>query len=208
MDELPETTFIETIAEPRIRDVFRFWLEHRPYGGIPCKKDMNPARMPASALPNMFVYQIESDGRIRIVLMGTEAASLFRRDETGLYLEETLPEHSGSQRMAMISKVVEKGVPLYFSGKVVLATMEQRHISRLMLPVSSDGESVEHIFGIVVAGPILKNFHATQTRPIPDELTIVRYATAAELDANISDGVGLVAPVANPRNPLASCAPT
>jgi hypothetical protein len=200
--------FLEAIKEPELRDVYRFWLAKRPAGGIPLKRNINPAEMPPAILPRLSMYRSEPDGRIRITLAGTEIVAIFRREETGLCLDEVIPEHCRTQRLGMIRKALENRAPLYFSGKTVFSTMEQRPIARLMLPLSSDGARADHLLGAIVVGPILRVFRDVDRREIPDNLSSIRYAPLEEIDASLSGGGGPAAPAASPHNPLASCAPT
>ena len=147
--------FIDEIADPQIRHVFKFWLAHWRPGRLPLRKEIDPAALPPACLPHLFLYRLERDGRLRYLLVSTAIVKVLGRDNTGDYLDEVLTGRAGARRLRLNHRVVEEGMPLYFSGPAFSHTDERRRVERLMLPVSSDGKACDHVFGIARYGPPL-----------------------------------------------------
>jgi hypothetical protein len=98
------------------------------------------------------MYRVEN-GRFRCILVGTRIVEVFGRDETGMFLDEILlPKHAAS-RQRLFERAARDRLPVYYVGPAPTRNAEYPRVSRLLLPVSSDGLAADHIFGIVKFGP-------------------------------------------------------
>lgn len=147
--------FEDRIADPQIRQVFRYWRARYSPGTLPRRADIDPAGLPPDCLPHLFLFRLEPNGRLRYLLIGTAIVKVVGRDNTGQYLDEVLTGRAGARRLRLNHRVIEERVPLYFSGPAFSHTEERRRVQRLLLPVSSDGTACDYIFGIAKYGPVL-----------------------------------------------------
>lgn len=147
--------FIDEIADPLIRQVFEYWHARWRPDRLPLRKDIDPAALPPECLPHLFLFRLESNDRLRYILVGTAIVKVVGRDNTGEYLDEVLTGRAGVRRLRLNHRVIEEGMPLYFSGPAFSRTDERRRVERLLLPVSSDGTACDHVFGIARYGPVL-----------------------------------------------------
>ena len=146
-------TFVDEIPVGDIKDVYAYWLGKRANGRIPLKQDVNPVEFKPGWLPNLFMYRLEGS-RFRCILVGTRIVEVFGRDETGMFLDEMLlPKHAAS-RQRLFERALRDRLPVYYVGPAPTPNTEYPRVSRLLLPVSSDGVSADHVFGIVKFGPI------------------------------------------------------
>ncbi len=144
--------FADEIPVDDIKDVYAYWLSKRANDRIPLKRDINPVEFKPSWLPNLFMYRLEG-ARFRCILVGTRIVQAFGRDETGMFLDEMLlPKHAAS-RQRLFERAVRDRLPVYYVGPAPTPNPEYPRVSRLLLPVSSDGVSADHVFGIVKFGP-------------------------------------------------------
>ena len=177
--------FVDEIPAGDIRDVYAYWRSKRASGRIPLKRDINPVEIKPDWLPNLFMYRLE-DGRFRCILVGTRIVEVFGRDETGMFLDEMLlPKHAAS-RQRLFERTVRDRLPVYYVGPAPTVSAEYPRVSRLLLPVSSDGVCADHIFGIVKFG--------AASQPGPDDRLLngrfepakIVIATKRDLDEPVS----------------------
>ena len=155
--------FATRIQEPEIREIFRYWLERRPSGGVPDWSSIDPRTIPHKYLPNLFLYEYEPEGRFRCKLIGTDLTRIFGRDETGRYLDEILEGAAATERLELFKQTVTSGRPVYYRCRITGARGERRPLSRILLPVSSGGGKIDQVFGMVRYGPA--EHRAWQTKP-------------------------------------------
>jgi hypothetical protein len=144
--------FVDEIPVEDIKDVYAYWLGKRANGRVPLKQDIDPVEFKPHWLPNLFMYRVENN-RFRCILAGTRIVQVFRRDETGMFLDEILPPEHAQSRHRLFERAVRDRLPVYYVGPALASNPEYPRVSRLLLPVSSDGVSADHIFGIVKFGP-------------------------------------------------------
>lgn len=139
--------FIDEIPAGRIRDVYAYWLGKRRNGRLPLKRDIDPVEFSPDWLPDLFMYRLE-DGRFRCILVGTRLVQVRGRDETGMFLDEVLPREHAASRQRLYERAARDRVPVYYSGPSLGPSQEYHRVSRLLLPVSSDGVVSDLVFGI------------------------------------------------------------
>lgn len=175
--------FTDEIRETEIRSLYGYWLATKRPGRLPLKTDIDPVRIGAKLLPNLFIYRLEPCGRFRALLYGTAIDYLYHKTLTGKYLDEIVRDRTCNSRVGLFERVARERLPVYYSGRVLLPTREQRDISALLLPVSSDGEAADHVLGILTFGPVVKVFAPDLPVPDHDALTNILVADPEELGA-------------------------
>ena len=149
-----ELAFTKKIREREIQEIFRYWLERRPRGGVPDRGSIDPKTIPHEYLPNLFLYEYEPEGRFRCKLVGTDIARILGKDETGRYLDEILDPAVAKERLALFEQTVTSGRPVYYRYHAIAGRGERRLFSRILLPVSSGWGKADHVFGMVRYGPM------------------------------------------------------
>jgi hypothetical protein len=177
-------SFLDKIREPELKDILLYWLGKRSGRAVPLRKDIGPAGIDPRHLPHLFMYRYEANERFRCVLAGTEIVKIFQRDETGLYLDEILPAHSRNSRLKLFARCVEDQRPVYYAGPALIPTRDRRRVGRLLLPLSSDGELSDHVFGIVRFGAILDSLPGGRPFPEVEEPAVIAVASDEDLQAD------------------------
>jgi len=177
--------FAARIQEPEIREIFRYWLERRPPGGVPDWSSIDPRTIPHKYLPNLFLYEYVPEGRFRCKLIGTDLTRIFGRDETGRYLDEILDGTAATERLELFKQTVASGRPVYYRCRMTAARGERRTFSRILLPVSSGGGKIDQIFGMVRYGPA--EHRARQTKPGGSENRLSAVISATDDDLTSDD---------------------
>lgn len=149
--------FIDELPNGNIRDVFEYWLSKRDGRPTPLRADLNPVEFDPSWLPWIFIYRLESSGRFRCTLIGTEMVRIYGRDETGMFLDEIVPPKHAASRKRLFDRTVRDRLPVFYSGPALIPSGDSRRVERLLLPASSDGIACDHIFGIASFGEIVQN---------------------------------------------------
>ncbi|MBL8688170.1 MAG: PAS domain-containing protein [Rhodospirillaceae bacterium] len=132
-----ETTEItaDTVANPRIHELHRYWLMKRGSAALPAKRDFDPLDH-LQALGTLMILERLDDGDYLYRLYGTKAAEQFGRDLTGQRLREV----AGPVVPFFIAKYdrcLELGRPLY----TVHRPVQMRTVAlleRLLMPFADD----------------------------------------------------------------------
>lgn len=146
-------SFFESIREPELREIFRFWLERRRDAGVPAWHSITPADISPKLLPNLFLYAREKNGRFCCKLIGTEVGRVFGGRQTGRCLDEILPPKVAQHRAGLFQRVLDTARPVYFRGHAVTQPGQIRQYSRLLLPLASSDRAVDLVFGMALFGP-------------------------------------------------------
>lgn len=174
--------FVDAISDAEIRDVYGYWLRKRAGGRIPLKSSIDPVEVGPGLLPNLFMYRLEGD-RFRCILVGTAIVRNFGRDVTGMFLDEIVPAPHAASRQRLFERAVRDRLPVYYAGPAVVRTRERRRVSRLLLPLSSDGTNADHVFGIAMFGPAEDRAREDMRLNRPDEPpAIIAVASEEDLD--------------------------
>jgi hypothetical protein len=133
-----------------LRQLYAYWLDKRGDRRAPSRADIDPVEL-ARLLPHVVLLDVERDPlRFRFRLVGTTVAKGFNVDPTGTYFDEI--EHTAEQRELneRLMAVADWGPPLCATWDYTGA--DGRHVSyeRLALPLSSDGTTVDMLFGGIV----------------------------------------------------------
>jgi hypothetical protein len=173
--------FTNRIREQEIREIFLYWLERRPPDGVPDRGSIDPNSIPYKHLPNLFLYELEQEGRFLCKLIGTEIARVMGKDETGRYLDEILEPVVAREKSKLFTHAVTSGRPIYYRHRALTARGECRLFSRILLPVSSGHGRIDQIFGMVQYGPIEYRSGQLKIPAVENGLSEVVTATADDL---------------------------
>ena len=175
--------FLDSIREAEIRDLFLYWLRRRPKSGVPTRGDIDPARIPAAYLPDMFIYERQKNGRFLCRLIGTGLSRIFGRNETGRYLDTILPPAAAENRAELFARVLKSERPIYFHGAFVFTPGAQRGYAWVLLPVSSVAGHANLIFGMARFGRIERQVPAALAKTAPNKPARIVHATQADLES-------------------------
>jgi hypothetical protein len=148
-----EMSFVQGICESEIREIFRYWLERKPAGGVPRRASIDPRTIPHKYLPDLFLYERNADSRFSCRLAGTGLTSVMGRDETGMYLDEVCERVLTFEERSLTLRSLLNGKPVYCRYLAHGASGIPRWFSRILLPVSSDSGGIDQIFGMMRYGP-------------------------------------------------------
>jgi hypothetical protein len=146
----PQTEFLAMLGGTPLEDCFAFWLSRRNGRPVPHKAAIDPVLMPQRIIPHLFLYEHTNDGRFRCRLAGTAVCAAFQNDPTGRYLDEMILPDMFESRARLFRGVVERAVPVAYSGNVAEAGRTWIKFRRLMMPITIGGERADGIFGMVV----------------------------------------------------------
>jgi hypothetical protein len=76
------------LQSPRLRKFFSYWLWLRGGRAMPLHRDVDPADIPADVLPHLFLIEVETSGRFRVRLQGSQVVSQAGVDLTGRHIDE------------------------------------------------------------------------------------------------------------------------
>jgi hypothetical protein len=130
-----------------LRKLLAYWLEKKGDRPAPIRTDIDPVEIKA-LLPHVGLVDIERlPLRFRFRLAGTEIAKGYGLELTGRYLDELdLNDHQ--------HEILQEYIRAGESGEPSCSTLEYtrkdgRHIryERMVLPLSSDGKSIDMLVG-------------------------------------------------------------
>ena len=135
------------IEDKRLLALYRYWESKRGDRTMPARADIDPAEIPA-LLPLILLVDVLGPGNYRYRLTGTEIVSNFGVDVTGKTFAEALPGGAYAEYIAgLASDVVSTGRPLYSEGAFMAEGIVDRKVRRLVLPLSTDGHTVDMLLG-------------------------------------------------------------
>lgn len=136
-----------------------YWRAKIVSGRLPGRADIDPAEMPRDVLSSIYLVTVErgldtAELHYGYRLVGTNAVRAAGRDITGLTVEEAYPrpEDLVAQRRAY-GLVVSTAAPFVDAYPMRIPGREHIAVSRLLLPLASDGMTVDMILGMSVYGP-------------------------------------------------------
>jgi hypothetical protein len=152
----PETELkLEDTREPRWSRFLETWKAMaREKGGLPSRRDIDPARIGADLLPNIFLADILRGGkpalRFRFRLLGQV---ITERETTrpGVFLDElgASADLAGIERQYRAA--IDREVYLREQSLVWNDVRKDAFLySVLILPLADDGETVSHLLGLAI----------------------------------------------------------
>jgi hypothetical protein len=139
--------FLQSLANPSLRQIAMQWNEARGTRRMPGWSDLKPAGM-AAQLPIVWAYRYDPatdvfTGR----LAGDKIARLFDRNFRGALLQELQPAEVFEWIHKQCKRVVTEPA-LYRSEGMVFSHMDRfGYGERIMMPLSDDGITIDGIMG-------------------------------------------------------------
>ena len=133
-----------------LKKLLAYWLSKKGDRIAPSRSDIDPAEI-TQLLPYVALVDVLHDPlRFRFRLAGTEIAMSYGLDLTGRYLDEIDLDGHQHEILLEYEKVTEQGVAVCKTWEYT--RQDGRHIryERLALPLSSDGKTVDMLFGGVI----------------------------------------------------------
>src|SRR5215510_7912302 len=137
--------FRKQLDDPDLIRFYDFWAGLRADRAIPSRKDLDPLEIPREFLPNLMLIDVlREPRRYRYRLLGTHVVTASGEDRTGRTFENVGFFKVNPIVVEHYDRVVDTGQPLHslepFTNFTSGATYD---VHRLLLPLSSDGRTVE-----------------------------------------------------------------
>lgn len=149
-----ETAPLSALSHPDHVWLYDYWCARKPAGGLPSRRDIDPAEFPKKILPRVAVIAVEQqDGRrcYRYRLAGTEIVSRAGRDPTGKSFEELYEGDYLETARALYDELCESGRP-HFSERVYPIGDGESYLryDRLILPLAADHKTIDQFLLLIV----------------------------------------------------------
>ena len=156
--------------DPILSSLWRYWDAKRGRRQMPLRRDIEPAEIPR-LLPHLQLVDRIAGKGFRYRLTGSAIAQGYGFDGTGKFTQEILTPARHKIASGHYSLVFDTGRPLFARNGYVKGGFLLVMISRIILPLSLDGESV----GMLLLGH-------TFASPTPEEQ--LAPGTESEVDGN------------------------
>lgn len=138
-------SFRRKIADPRLQDLYDYWLARSGDRPAMLRDDLDPIQIPR-LLKNLVLADVEDGGQsIRYRLVGTEVVAAHGLDYTGLTVEQLTSGPTLEFTRHLYGIVVGQAVPVYSEGRFRWEQREYRLTRRLHLPLSRDDSAVDMV---------------------------------------------------------------
>jgi hypothetical protein len=147
------------LTDPLLRRLALYWIGKCRGERLPARADIDPAEI-SDLLPFLYLIDVERDAsryRYRFRLIGTDIVSRAGRDATGSYLDELAYSSdrvvTGSDVAEEYRAMIESGLPRFDKRYALWPDREHQFYHRLVLPLASDGRTVDMLIGILHVQP-------------------------------------------------------
>lgn len=140
-------------ADEQTRQAYAYWRAVHPPAGLPGRQHIDPQQL-RLLLPQVWLVDVQHDPfRLRYRLVGTEIVAMLGREVTGQWLDEAHPDvESRTSYSERARAVVSSHVPNWRHGRPNLWKHDTyTTVQNLIMPLASDGRSVDMLFNISVA---------------------------------------------------------
>lgn len=139
-------------AHPKVLHCLNYWQGLKPAsGGLPGRRDLNPMAIP-DLLPHLWLLDVKRQPkRYRYRLVGGALVDAGLGAKRGDYFDEKVRSQDLPALLAVLDQVSDQGMVDWRRGPPSID--HDRFIARLervLLPLSSDGESIDVILGCTV----------------------------------------------------------
>jgi hypothetical protein len=121
------------------------WEETRGNKTLPTRAAFNLAQL-KRWMPHISIADVLSDSQFQFSLFGEDLADVYGQDLTGSLLSDLTPSDIWSVVLQHYAEVVKTKRPLFCPISVSNGSW-YTEVSRLLLPLSNDGETVSFILG-------------------------------------------------------------
>jgi hypothetical protein len=143
--------------DPMLRDLYAYWLARRGDRIAPSRSAIRPEEI-TRMLPHIVLIDVVGDpARFRMRLVGTQVVQAFGQEVTGKFVDEIDQGAVGPAIIARARAIVAERRPDLHVWEYTKG--DGRHIKyeRLILPLSSDGETVDQL---LCAYAVLQAYHS------------------------------------------------
>lgn len=142
----------EAVPKNRHRALFDYWQSKCQGWELPSRADIDPSEIPAHVLPDISLVTVERYSgeklRYRFRLIGTNVVLNLGRDLTGFSFDQAFhrEDYLASEQF-VYGKVVRKAKWQWSRAALRVPGREYITHSRLLLPLASDGRTVNMVLG-------------------------------------------------------------
>lgn len=141
----------DTELLPEHREAYLYWKSKCRDGRLPSRTDIDPIDIP-KILPATLLLDVErTQGSpvFRFRLFGTALVERSGVDLTGLTFEDAFPADQQQEYFIdAVHRLIETKNPLGYVGHSMVEHHQYIRVAGLILPLASDGETVDVIFGV------------------------------------------------------------
>ncbi len=135
-------------AHVKLERLFQHWRSLHPEGGLPGRRDLDPAAI-SELLPNVSLVEVHGGPRrFRYRLLGSCVDAVLGKTCTGLWLDELYA--AAPMVLKQYDVVVETGQPFWRRGAPHLPVRDCKMIEVLRLPLGADGKTVDMVLSLSV----------------------------------------------------------
>ncbi|NKB60211.1 MAG: PAS domain-containing protein [Alphaproteobacteria bacterium] len=150
-DETLQTYLDELPPDAALRRAHAYWQNLNERGSLPARRDIDPTEVGGETLPHIVLIDVEEEPirRFRYRLVGTSVAKIFGADYTGKYLDEMGLGKVFDRVKALYSLICAEPSPALLTGTYIAKSGAAFQVTRMAMPLSSDGKSVDTLFCVV-----------------------------------------------------------
>lgn len=142
-----------SLTDSRIHQAFTYWDSLRNGREIPARSDIDPSEI-IRILPFVLLVDVFYDPMdFRIRLAGTDIVERFGQEITGCRLQDIDFDGKHEQVFREYSLTVEQRQPLLFTEEFRRHDGKYMNYSRLLCPLSRNGDRIDMLFGVQVPQP-------------------------------------------------------
>ncbi len=161
------------LPDSKLRRLYDYWRSRCGGGTYPSRRDIDPIDIP-DLLPNIFLLDVIGDAQDFVFrLAGTLVEDAFSMPLRGKSIAEIQKAAGTPIPVAHHVEVARGGGPRYREGEMLVAGRNHWKTHRLLLPLASDGCSVDVLMGgaIFLLGDRVSEMPAepwSYSRPVSD----------------------------------------
>lgn len=146
----PTPSFARALEGTPLADLHAYWTAKRGARFAPARADIDPVEIPRLLPHLMLIDVIEGGARFRYRLAGTEIENRFGCPMVGRRIDELMRGRYAEYVLSLYRELLTRRRPIYSESGYGRQEDSLLYTRRLMLPLSSDGASVD----MVLAGQI------------------------------------------------------
>ncbi|EDP63638.1 hypothetical protein BAL199_25937 [alpha proteobacterium BAL199] len=145
--------------DDRFHWLFDYWLQRRENGRLPGRRDIDPLHF-RHLLGRVYLIEVVRESeriRFRFRLWGSKISGIFGQEHTGHWLEDiaapgTLAELENTLRTCTLG-----ARPHFWRRPMMVENVDYVATRRMLLPLASDGQTVDMLFGLIIEEPAPAN---------------------------------------------------
>lgn len=130
---------------------YRYWEQSAPPGILPGRQHFDPLDIP-DLMPWVIMFNVnrkQAAIRFQFRLVGTGVVERYGRDMTGKFFEEAYRDETLERQIKTYTEVAVTANPSSTRQKVPVADKEFVDYERLILPMASDGQTVDLLIALM-----------------------------------------------------------